>query len=368
LRPLFFAVITLLAATALALLGAELGLRAFWLPMSLRSTPESEGHPVYLWAPRPGAEGLRVTPEYTHAWAHTSQGLRGSQVFAADRPANVRARVLFLGDSFTYGLGSANDETFVARIAAAWPDVEVANAGCNGYGQRQELAILDTLGAALKPNLTVVMFFWNDLEDNFKRAAPAFHQDASGRVVRTDLAVPRDFDPLARRQALPGESPAASEPLWKIYYLRQLIDEAKAGLKGGLLGGARLKIRTVEQRAAAWAATAELLELLKQRAADWHSQLVVVSIPDYNQVDPQAVYRNIDPFSFDIEADLAAVTRRLGIDYIDLLPAMRSRFRANQPPWYYAQDRHLTPAGNAVLAEVLQPRLAPLPALKNWTP
>ena len=358
-RPLF-AVITLLAATALALLGAELGLRAFWLPMSLRSTPGSEVHPVYVWASRPGIQGLRVTPEYTHTWAHTSQGLRGSQVFAADRPANVRARVLFLGDSFTYGLGSANDETFVARIAAAWPDVEVANAGCNGYGQRQELAILDTLGAALKPELTVVMFFWNDLEDNFTRATPAFRRDASGRVVRTDLTVPRDFDPLARRQALPRESPAARASLWKIYYLRQLIDEAKSGLKGGLLSGARRKIRTVEQREAAWVVTAELLELFRIRAAELHTRLVVVSIPDYNQVDPQAVYRHIDPLNFDIEADLAAVTRRLGIDYIDLLPAMRSRFRADQPPWYYAEDRHLTPAGNAVLAEILQPQLAPL--------
>lgn len=354
------AAFTILVATAMALFAAEGILRLTWVPLAERSTPESEAHPVYLWAPRPGIQGERVTPEYHHAFAHSTQGLRGAPVLHGARPAGTRARVLFLGDSFTYGLGSADGETFAGQLAAAWPDVEVVNAGCNGYGQRQELAILDTLGAALKPDLTVVMFFWNDVEDNIKRPAPSFARGADGRVARTDLRVPADFDPLAVRQAAPRPTLAELKPIWTLGYLRELVREAKVGLKGGLLGGARREIRTPAQRAAAWPVTVDLLELLKLRAAEIGTTLVVVSIPDYNQLDPAAVYRGIGPVNYDIESALAGVTRELGIPYIDPLPEMRARFRPGQPPWYYARDRHLTPAGNAVLAGILESRLAPL--------
>lgn len=351
--------VTILVATLLALLAAEGVLRLAWVPLAERSTPESEEHPLYLWAPRPGIQGERVTPEYHHAFAHSIQGLRHTPVLHPERPPGVRARVLFLGDSFTYGLGSSDEETFAGRVAGAWPDVEVVNAGCNGYGQRQELAILDTLGAAIRPDLTVVMFFWNDVEDNIKRPAPAFRRDASGHVVRTDLKVPADFDPLAPRHAAPRPTLAEQKPFWTFAYVRELVDEAKAGLKGGLLGGARRKIRTPAERAAAWPVTAELLDLLKLRAGEIGTRLVVVSIPDYNQVDPQAIYRGIEPVNYDIESQLAQLTRELGITYIDPLPEMRARLRAGEAPWYYARDRHLTPAGNAVLADILMARLAP---------
>jgi len=357
-RKAIKAALTVAVATTLALFAAEGLLRLAWVPLAERSTPESEAHPVYLWAPRPGLSGERMTPEYHHAFAHSPQGLRSTPVLQPDRPAGTRARVLFLGDSFTYGLGAADGETFVARIAAAWPDVEVVNAGCNGYGQRQELAILDTLGAALRPDLTVVMFFWNDVEDNIKRTAPAFRRDAGGRVMRTDLKVPADFDPLALRQSAPSPRLAERKPFWTLGYLRELVREAKVGLRGGLLGGARRKIQTPAERAAAWPVTAELLGLLQARAAEIGTRLVVVSIPDYNQVDPAAAYRGIEPVNYDIESQLAQVTRDLGIPYIDLLPEMQLRFQAGQPAWYYARDRHLTPAGNAVLAGILQVRLA----------
>lgn len=354
------AAVTLLVATLLALLAAEGTLRLAWVPLAERSTPELEAHPVYLWAPRPGIAGERVTPEYQHTFGHSAQGLRATPMLRAERRPGIRARVLFLGDSFTYGLGSADEETFVGRLAAAWPDVEVVNAGCNGYGQRQELAVLDTLGAALRPDLTVLMFFWNDVEDNIKRPAPAFARSAGGKVVRTDLQVPADFDPLAPRQAAPQSLLAERRPFWTLGYLRELIREVKAGLRGGLLGGARRKIQTAAERDAAWPVTTELLGLLKARAAQIGTQLVIVSIPDYNQVDPAAAYRGIEPVNYDIESELARVTRDLGIPYIDPLPEMRARFRAGGDAWYYARDRHLTPAGNAVLADILKPRLAPL--------
>lgn len=138
-----------------ALLLAEIGLRLFWTPWSIQSHQLFESHEVYGWAPRPGIEGNHVTPEYRHTASNTPQGLRGHRVFGRHRAFDCRARVLFLGDSFTYGLGSPDAETFVERFNSACPDVEVVNAGANGYSTRECLAVLDHLGAALVPDLSV---------------------------------------------------------------------------------------------------------------------------------------------------------------------------------------------------------------------
>ena len=44
-----------------------------------------------------------------------------------------RKRIVFIGDSFTEGLGVDYQETFVGRFASAFPDFDVLNAGVNSY-------------------------------------------------------------------------------------------------------------------------------------------------------------------------------------------------------------------------------------------
>lgn len=45
----------------------------------------------------------------------------------------VRPRVLFMGDSFTEGIGVPFEKTFVAAIQKAYPDMEILNAGVASY-------------------------------------------------------------------------------------------------------------------------------------------------------------------------------------------------------------------------------------------
>src|SRR5262245_20239427 len=62
-----------------------------------------------------------------------SLGLRGSEI--AEKSAG-RTRILTLGDSYTFGSGVADDETFSAVLEKELgPErVEVVNAGVPGYG------------------------------------------------------------------------------------------------------------------------------------------------------------------------------------------------------------------------------------------
>lgn len=344
-----------LVATLLGLvagLGAsEALLRIVWTPPALESDPFQASHPILGSALIPGIEGRIVKPEYAHSFRITRQGLRGERELTRERTEGVEHRVLFLGDSFTFGLGSANDETFVGRLAERWPHVEVANTGANGYGTREELAILDWIGPAIEPDLTVLCFFWNDLEDIVKHDALRFAVDETGHVRRTAPAG-KLGDPLELVEAPPpGARPTVGS------YLRHFAKYGLRALRYRTFGIHPRSIRTEEQREHAWSVFEPLLALVARRAEELGSPLVVVAIPDHNQIDPDAVIKNIGPLNFDVQTRLASICKSLGVAYIDLLPGLASDFEERGETLYYYADRHLTPEGNRVAAELLAPRL-----------
>jgi lysophospholipase L1-like esterase len=76
-------------------------------------------------------------------------------------------RILALGDSFTFGLGVRDEETWpgqlhtlLARSLAA--PVDVINAGTISYGVFQELDLLRERGLATRPQLLIHALYWND--------------------------------------------------------------------------------------------------------------------------------------------------------------------------------------------------------------
>ena len=348
-----------LAAIALSvlltLLVVELALRLLWTPPSWRSHSLFRPHDVYGWAPRPGITGTHATPEYCHQASNTRQGFRGSEVFSAERPADVRARILFIGDSFTYGLGAENSQTFVELVNAAFPDVEVINSGANGYCTRECAAVLDHLGPALRPDLTVYVFYWNDIEDNLRRTTPDFAVDNKGRSRRLDRESPGG-DPLA---LLPPDKlvPVGSGGKLYTYWL---FHEGLRGLRYRTLGISRRWIRNEQQKAEAWTKTEVLLEAMHARASEIGTELVIVSLPDHNQVNPDAVIRNISSLNYDVQDTLRDLCARLHLTYVDLLPGLQERWRASGEDFYHYADRHLTPSGNQAAAAQLIDSLRPL--------
>ena len=77
------------------------------------------------------------------------------------RPGATRA-LIFLGDSFVFGEGVADDETLPWRVAEAMPDTQVYNFGYSGYGPQQALALAsdDSVEGALRyPDVAVLYMF-----------------------------------------------------------------------------------------------------------------------------------------------------------------------------------------------------------------
>lgn len=150
---------------ALSLLAAELFVRR-WI-----GAPLAEREPLCLVRAHP-TRGWEMVPGSTHYTYHhrvavNSLGLRGPEL-GARRPDEQR--VLFLGDSLTYGQGVGDDETVPAALEAAlrardggaWT---VVNGGLRAYGTAQELALLAELGARLQPDVVLLGWYWNDVNE-----------------------------------------------------------------------------------------------------------------------------------------------------------------------------------------------------------
>jgi hypothetical protein len=119
--------------------------------------------------PVPGQHGERHLPGvFDFTYSNNSLGWRGPREYREDK--QTRYRVLFLGDSFTYGLGVSDDQSFPARVekvlTAEHLSVETMNAGCPGKGTDYEVKLFDTVGRRFQPDLTVLCFFCNDFQDN----------------------------------------------------------------------------------------------------------------------------------------------------------------------------------------------------------
>jgi lysophospholipase L1-like esterase len=332
------------AAFGASLLLMELGFRAFWKGYYLTgvkayiTTSATRG-----WANSPSRVAEYGESEFRIEVTHNSLGFRGPEV-APNPPPNMR-RVLVLGDSFAYGIGVADDETFSARLAALDPRLEVLNSGVNGYGTGQELLLLREYAATLHPDLVLVAFFWNDVGNSFHRSFPRF------QLVDGSLVWP---DPLP---AAPPMQPSARHPWLRHSYLfRFASDRLKLG-RWWLTVAFSIPTESSDfvaqsERDEAWQLMRALLAAVRDEARGVGARTAVLAIPDQVQVERARVI-GLDPEDYEIQPRLGEICRELGIALIDPLPELRAAATSGGEPLYYPVDRHLKKAGHEIVARVL---------------
>lgn len=340
-----FAAITICIGILLALGIAELGLRLFWDHPSFHGTHVHERHPYYHHRPIPGIQAFIAESEYEHLAHHTLQGLRGKKEFSPTKLDSV-TRILFLGDSFTYGMGVSDEATFVRNVRRDFPCYEIANTGAAAYDTRNELAVLEKFGTAFQPDLTILCFFWNDLEGNLGNAIPDYGFDEQGNCIRRD-EVDWDEDPMAIAEK--GELKAVATG-WR---LKVAVNEGLRGLRYRFLGIRKRFIQTEEQKKEALEITAELFDVMRCQAEQIGTELAILGIPDQSQIDPEDWVKNIDPLNYEVQDFLQAYCTEHGIPFIDPREHMIASFADRRVRQYYYYDRHLTMEGHMMIGEVL---------------
>jgi lysophospholipase L1-like esterase len=119
--------------------------------------PDCRFETVYAWGDRRGPLVVRGTT--------TALGVRVPEPARERTPA---VRIACLGDSYTFGEGVGDAETWPAQLATALARVrpgesfEVLNCGVNAYDTRQEVRLLETRVLPMQPDLVLLAFFLND--------------------------------------------------------------------------------------------------------------------------------------------------------------------------------------------------------------
>jgi hypothetical protein len=152
----------------------------------------------WLYGLRPGADGvMQETGEIRYRV--NADGFRGRR-YARPKPDRT-FRVLVLGDSIAFGYGVEEEQTFShlmeARLQRLVTDrsVEVVNLAGGGYNPYNELALLADVGASYQPDLVLVQFCINDLND------PTLHFDWQTRIHLATIPDAAFPDPSLRRVA-----------------------------------------------------------------------------------------------------------------------------------------------------------------------
>jgi hypothetical protein len=146
-------------------------------------------HPTLGWMSQPNLRDVRV---FQDKFLNTNgQGLRGRKDFALGKHPQ-KVRILFLGDSFTFGDEVSDDETFAEKVQTMLPEAETINMGVHGYGHDQMLLIFLEMGLRYRPDIVILGFLPADMERNvlrFRDFAKPMFAVRNGVLVLTNSPV-----------------------------------------------------------------------------------------------------------------------------------------------------------------------------------
>ena len=223
-------VLVLAAAFALALLGAEAVARVFfphWAPRTGRVTQFWQYDARYGWAHVPGSTGVFESFGIHAPVTINAKGYRGPDVPYARTPG--RPRVVVLGDSYVWGFGVSERDTFTTRLQERIPGLEIVNLGVSGYGTDQELLLYRDEGRRYRADVVMVVVAVNDLASIMERTEsviygkPYFVLDDQGGLTLENYPVAQT--PLLKRVLV--------RVAWQSYLLTQ-VHRRLANRSGGV--------------------------------------------------------------------------------------------------------------------------------------
>jgi hypothetical protein len=326
------------------LLIVEIGLRLFAPQLPRTEPPGSRAVPDSLLGSRyqPNSQVRHMTPEFSVTFSIDERGLRKrSEPISADSTA---LRILVLGDSFTFGDGNEEKDTWV-RVAERslretgakrGINVEMVNAGVEGFDTRSELYMLKEWEPKVKPSIVLLAFAANDVYTNRPASEPPPKSPA-----KPDGAFSLHVIALAKRMAIQND---------RLYARLFLFSHRRAYYASTPDAQVQKQIDITRDL------LAEMAAYCRERSV----QLLVVSIPQEYAVISEAngfKFRGVEPNV--IDAQLATHAHDEGIVWVEALPRLSAVYRDWHRDLYYRVDGHLTTEGNRVLGDMVAGILAP---------
>jgi hypothetical protein len=155
------------------------------------------------WVPTPNSVSTVTTARTIHA-RHNSLGFRDIEFEPDGRPV-----MLFVGDSFVWGVDAKAGERFTDLLRDRLPQFQIVNAGVSGYGTDQEYLWLQRIWSSVRPQVVVLFFCTdNDRLDNASNLRygryrkPYFDTAPDGSLALQGQPVAKSLQPLIKESWL----------------------------------------------------------------------------------------------------------------------------------------------------------------------
>lgn len=286
-----------------------------------------------------------------------SEGMRNDADFPVE-PVAGRQRLMIVGDSYSFGFGVSNEETYAYELARMMPDWDVMNLAVSATGTDQHYLMYERQGEKYKPNIVLLGFYLLDYNRNtysFRDyAKPMYVPQADGSLTLTHTPVPKPEELIEQYRS--GQKTIGG---WHYSYLfaaigQILTDRVKRDRSPDSLGRRTLT---------------GIMEKFAKRVKDNGATPVWVVFPIVDILEKEeSRYQEISEFS-------QAEAKRLGMKVLDLEPVYRD-YVAKHPGakslWRPVEiGGHLSADGNKLSAQAIHAFLKdqgllnqPLPAVK----
>ncbi|MBV8850798.1 MAG: SGNH/GDSL hydrolase family protein [Methylobacteriaceae bacterium] len=154
-----------------------------WLGPPFAKSKVRIANPVYGHALAPNFDSEEVWGQGKSHITTNSLGFKDVRVREVPLQS-AKKRILFLGDSFTEGIGLPYEQTFVGQFAAAFPQLDVLNAAASSYAPTIYNAKARYLiEAGLQVDEVIVYIDISDIQDE----AITYRTDKDGKVEEGDF-------------------------------------------------------------------------------------------------------------------------------------------------------------------------------------
>lgn len=270
----------------------------------------------------PPAPRVARLPEPPPEERVNSLGFRGPEWSTGKRAALLR--LLFVGDSFTYGRGVPEESIFpavaTAAISRAGRPAEFYNMSKPGWDTVSEVRSMEEIGLGYHPDLVVLVFFLND----------ATHLDSNPVIAWRMNRELNDRNGILNRLSRLYDT--WDYTMRKRRIARETIEDYRSSYLGDPM------------RRDLWDGCVRALEEGRDACRRAGVPLVVVIFPMLVQLGPDYPFR-------DVHAEVASTCGRLGLPVLDLLPSFEGRDGPSL--WLEPDNAHPNVEGHAIAGEAI---------------
>ncbi len=307
----------------------------------------TEHHPVLGWVHQKNKEATHKVAKRKIAIHTNSQGMRGLREYALEKPPGF-TRISLLGDSFVFGFGVPDDETFGALLEQRNPKIEVLNWGVPAYGIAQIYLSYTELAKAYNSDYVIICIF----PDGFFRstmafadsghANPYFSLSEDGQIVLQNVPVPPSYS-LKTNQFPDLISYGPLESFFRKSILYRFVKKQiiRLGKNTGWLD----PDQTVD-----WTVGKVVLKDLIEKIRSDGSVPVIMTVPPERWAKEHS--------SRKLHKSLIRFSKKENVDIIDLVPVFREAVsREGLTDYYIEHDWHWTLKGHTLVADKIQEHL-----------